>query len=303
MQKPSLLAWILLFILALIWGSSFILIKKGLVSLSAQQVGSLRIVAAFIFMIPSAIKRFRSITGQGKLVYLLFAGLLGSLTPSLLFATAQTELESSVTGVLNALTPIFTIILTFFLFRQKQTKTVFIGVFFGFLGTAILITSGKNGGFDSVNAYAFLVVIATVCYASNLVLIKKYLNEINPVTVTSLSLLMVGPLATIHLFGFTDFVSRLSLGAPVYTSLIYICILGVFGTAIALVIFNKMIQMTTPLFASSVTYIIPAIAVIWGVVDGEQLSFMHYLGMLAVGLGVYIANSNRAAYKKAGKIK
>ncbi|MEM9338329.1 MAG: DMT family transporter [Bacteroidota bacterium] len=303
MQRPSLLAWILLIILALIWGSSFILIKKGLVGLSSQEVGSLRIVAAFIFMLPAGIKRFKSVRGQKKMPYLLLAGLLGSLIPSLLFATAQTELESSVTGVLNALTPIFTILIAFLIFKQKQSRTVFFGVMVGFLGTAILITAGEKGGMSSINGVAFLVVLATICYASNLNLIKRYLNEINAVTVTSVSLLLVGPIASIHLFGFTDFMEKLSGGGDVYLPILYICILGVLGTAIALVIFNKMLQMTTPLFASSVTYIIPMIAVVWGVLDGEQLYLMHYVGMLAVGLGVYIANSNRAAYKKDGKIK
>ena len=304
MQKPPLISWILLFTLALIWGSSFILIKKGLLGLDPQEVGSLRIVAAFLFLLPSAIKRLPRIRGKKKLPYLLSVGFLGSLIPSFLFATAQTQLESAITGVLNGLVPIFTIIIAFIVFGQRQKTKVFIGVFVGFIGTAILITAGNGGAFGNVNAYALLVVLATVCYASNLNLIKKHLDQVHPVTVTSISLLLVGPIACIHLFGFTDFLPKLiNSGSNIYLPTIYICILGVLGTAIALIIFNRMLQMTNPLFASSVTYIIPVVAVAWGVLDGENLYLMHYIGMLAVGLGVYIANSNRAAYKKSGMTK
>lgn len=297
MKKSPVLAWVLLIILALIWGSSFILIKRGLVGLEAPEVGSLRIVAAALFLLPSALLRLKSINKK-DIPYYISVGLLGSLVPSFLFATAQTQLASAITGVLNALVPIFTILIALFILKQKQEPKVFIGVFVGFIGTAILILAGQGSNFSGLNIYALLVVLATVCYASNLTLIKQKLNGIHAITVTSISLFFVFPFAAIHLFGFTDFWPKLMNEEGVGMSTFYICLLGVLGTAIALIIFNKILQMTNPLFASSVTYIIPIVAVIWGVIDGEQLYLLQYLGMIAVGVGVYIANRNRAAFKK-----
>ncbi|SNS58207.1 EamA-like transporter family protein [Ekhidna lutea] len=298
MQKSSALAWVLLFILAFIWGSSFILIKKGLIGLEPAEVGSLRILSASLFLLPSALKRFSSIE-KSKLPYFVSVGLLGSLVPAFLFAIAQTQLESAITGVLNGLVPIFTILIALIFLKQKQVGTVYIGVIIGFIGTAILITAGEGNSINGINAYALLVVLATICYASNLNLIKRKLNDLHAVTVTSVSLLLVGPIAAIYLFGFTGFYHKISTGTEaIGISTFYISLLGVLGTAIALIIFNKILQMKDALFASSVTYIIPIFAVGWGVLDGERLYLMHYIGMIAVGIGVYIANTNRAAHKK-----
>ena len=297
MQKTPLIAWIMLVGLAAIWGSSFILIKKGLVVLSAQEVGSLRIVAASLFLLPFALSRLNRVD-RSKFLPLVGAGFLGSLIPAFLFAVAQTRLESAITGVLNTLVPIFTILIGFVLFGQRQSRMVFLGILIGFIGTAILITAGDGGSFGGINAYALLVVLATLCYASNLNLIKAKLNDLHPLTVTSISLFLVGPIATVYLFGFTDFVTKLSTVEGAGLATFYICLLGVLGTSIALIIFNRVLQMTDALFASSVTYIIPIVAVIWGVIDGERIYAIQYLGMLAVGLGVYIANRNREAQKK-----
>jgi len=295
MQKTPLIAWILLFVLAFIWGSSFILIKKGLEGLSPDEVGSLRIVAASVFMFPAALIRIRKVA-KDKLIYLMGAGFLGSLIPAFLFAIAQTQLESAITGALNGLVPIFTIIMALFVFKQKQEPKVYLGVTIGFIGTVILVTA-KGGSFTGINSYALLVILATLCYASNLNLIKAKLDKIHPISVTSISLSMVGPIAIIYLFGFTDFLQTLTTVGKAPLSALYISLLGVFGTAIALIIFNKVLQMTDPLFASSVTYIIPVVAIIWGLIDGEQIFLIQYVGMGAVGIGVYIANRNRAAHK------
>ncbi len=299
MDKNRALAWILLFVLALIWGSSFILIKKGLVGLTPYELGSLRIVAATLFLLPSAIKRFKSVDKKSY-PFLISVGLLGSLVPSFLFGIAQTRIESSISGVINGLTPIFTILVGLIIYKVKQESKVFLGILVGFIGTAILISAGKGMVFSGFNAYALLVVLATMCYGTNLNFVKFHLGHLHPVTVTSVSLIFVGPAAAIHLFGYTDFWSKLVTVEGTVLPTFYVVLLGVLGTAIALIIFNKVLQMTDALFASSVTYLIPVIAVIWGVLDGESLYPMHYLGMLAVGIGVYIANSNRAAYKKKG---
>ena len=302
MQKSPILAWVLLFVLAFIWGSSFILLNKGLIGLTPEEVGSLRIVAASLFLLPAGIKRFKFVERK-KMIYLVSVGFLGSLVPAFLFAIAQTQLESAITGVLNGLVPIFTILIALIFLKQKQSKAVYIGVFIGFIGTAILITAGEGNALQGINAYALLVVLATICYASNLNVIKEKLSDLHAVTVTSGSLLLVGPIAIIYLFGFTDFWHKINYVEGTGIATFYISLLGILGTAIALIIFNKVLQMKDALFASSVTYIIPVFAVMWGVLDGENLYVMHYIGMIAVGIGVYIANTNRAAYKKTGSTK
>lgn len=294
MQKTPLIAWAMLIVLALIWGSSFILIKKGLVVLSSGEVGALRIVAASICLLPFALIKLRTI-GKNKRVSLMGAGLLGSLIPSFLFAIAQTRLESAITGVLNTMVPIFTILIGLIILKKRENGKVFLGVFIGFIGTAILITSGQEGGLQGINAYALLVILATLCYASNLHLIKVKLNDIEPLTVTSVSLLMVGPVAALYLFGVTDFLGKLTSTSGAVQATLYISLLGVLGTAIALIIFNRILQLTDTLFTSSVTYLIPIVAVLWGIVDGEQMYATQYVGMVAVGLGVYIANKYREA--------
>ncbi|MEM9895424.1 MAG: DMT family transporter [Bacteroidota bacterium] len=299
MQKTPVVAWIMLLILAFIWGSSFILIKKGLTELSPGQVGSLRIFSASLVLLPFALAKWKQIQKR-EVKYLIGAGLLGSLIPAFLFAIAQTELESAVTGVLNTLVPIFTLILAFFILGERQPVKTFLGIAIGFIGTAILMTAGREGAFNGINAYVFVVVLATLCYASNLLLIKEKLNEIAPLTVTSISLLLVGPIAGVHLFGFTDFSERVLSDNDILLPVFYISLLGVVGTALALIMFNRILQMTDALFTSSVTYIIPLFAIMWGVIDGEELTWLQYFGMLAVGIGVFLANRYRKiGHKKA----
>ena len=291
LSRPSsstpILAWIMLLVLSLIWGSSFILIKKGLLHLSSEEVGSLRISAAFIFLIPFASTQFGKIK-RNDWKYLISVGLMGSLIPSFLFAVAQTQLQSSLTGVLNALTPIFVILMGLIFYRQKYSGRVFLGVAVGFAGTAILILSGEDG--MEFNAYGLLIILATILYAGNLNLIKHHLGHLHALTITSVSIVIVGPLAMFYLFAFTEFGPKLFEGGPVALSIFYIVLLGVLGTAIALLIFNRIVQLTNPVFTSSVTYIIPLVAIAWGLLDGEVLTTGHMLGILAIVVGVYIAN-------------
>lgn len=278
-------------ILALIWGSSFILIKKGLIVYSAAEVGAIRIVAAYLFLIPMALKSIKSIVRK-EWLYLFVVGMFGSFLPSFLFAAAQTQIPSSIAGILNALTPIFTMLMGVLIFSQRSTLKVVVGLFLGFLGSVVLIFSGGTGNIE-FNAYALFVVLATMFYAANLNLIKFKLADTSAREITSISLFIVGPIATAHLMLNTDFIHKtinidgalLALGALI--------LLGVLGTAIALILFNHLVKLTSPIFTSSVTYIIPIVAVIWGLIDGERLFFGHYLGMSFIILGVYLVNRKK----------
>ncbi len=299
-MKNSLYTWGLLIVLALMWGSSFILIKKGLIGLTAYELGSLRIVAASIFLLPIALNRIKRIHTR-YLPALTFVGLLGSLIPSFLFSIAQTKLDSAITGILNGLVPFFTILIGLVIYKQKQTSKVFLGIAIGFIGTTVLISSGGSTFFSGINAYVFFIVGATMCYGMNLNVIKYHLSDLDAITITSIAMLIVGPIATIHLFGLTDFSN--TINEPDATlPIFYVCLLGIMSTSIALILFNQLLHITNPVFTSSVTYLIPIVALGWGVADGERLFLVQYVAMVTIGLGVYIANS-RAAHKNKGRIQ
>ncbi len=295
-NSRSLFSWGLLILLALIWGSSFILIKKGLIHLTAFEVGAIRIIAAALFLSPIAIRKMRKMP-KSKITLLFIIGLVGSFVPAFLFAVAQTHLESAITGVINALTPLFVILMGFLFFSQRFTVRILVGLLLGFVGTAILIMSGQNLSFGSFNGYALYVVLATMMYGVNLNVIKYYLKEIDSMAITSISLLMVAPMAIIILFGFTDFTIKIS-STETWGAVGYIVVLGVVGTALALILFNHLVKITDPVFTSSVTYIIPIVAVVWGLIDGEQLYLLHYLGIVTILVGVWYTNRKEKVTRK-----
>ncbi|MEQ9306367.1 MAG: DMT family transporter, partial [Marinoscillum sp.] len=257
--------------------------------------------SASLFMLPFAIKNFVRVKKQ-HIGPLISIGFLGSLIPAFLFAIAQTRLESAITGVMNALTPIFTILVGLIFYKHKQRPQVFIGVVVGFIGTAILVLAGSGGDVSNFNFYAFFVVLATIMYALNLNIIKHSLQELKSVTITSVSLAFVGPLAAIQLLFFSDFPTKILTVEGTMLATSYILILGVVGTAIALLIFNRLVNLTDPVFTSSVTYIIPVIAICWGLIDGEVLLWMHVIGIAAILIGVYITNASRNGIKKASRV-
>ncbi|QSE98434.1 DMT family transporter [Fulvivirga lutea] len=291
-KNTNLIAGFLLAILAIIWGSSFILIKRGLDVFDAGEVGAIRIIAASVFLIPFAIQGLKNVEKRHWKL-LLAVGFFGSLLPAFLFAKAQTQIASSVAGILNALTPLFTMIIGALFFTQKFTARTILGLIIGFGGTVILILAGPGGSIASLNYYALYVVLATIFYGANLNLIKFKIQDLRARTITSLSLALVGPLAAIYLFGATDFINKVSTVEGALFSLGAIVLLGVMGTAIALILFNQLVKITSPIFTSSVTYLIPIVAVMWGIWDGELLYPGHYIGMVAIILGVYLANRKK----------
>lgn len=291
--KNTLKSWLLLILLALIWGSSFILIKRGLAVFSPGEVGAYRIVSAAVVLLPLSLTRIKNLSKR-QIRNLVVAGFVGSFFPAFLFAKAQTELSSSLTGVLNALTPLFVVLVGALFFHSRITKRNGVGLFIAFVGVLILISIRQGGGlgsFNEINGYVFYVLLATLFYGINLNLIKYWFVALKPVEITAISLLMVLPVALIYLFVGTSFSFKLVHHEGALEAIGYLTILGVLGTALALIIFNGLVKMVTPVFASSVTYLVPIIAVIWGVLDGEILEETHYLGMIAIILGVWIGNS------------
>jgi len=279
----------LLILLALIWGTSFILMKKGLLAFSPGELGSIRVAAASIFLLPIALVKLKEL-GQRHYLKLFASGLMGIFFPAFLFALAQTRLESSVTGIMNSLTPIFTLIIGVLFFHQTFRRQSIVGIIIGLAGTVILVLANSGGKIQGVNLYALLVILACLFYATNLNYIKYKIPELKALTITSVSLMLIGPLALVYLFGFTEFTEKLSHHEGAWTAFGFILLLGFMSTALATVLFNKLVKISSPLYTSSVTYLIPVVAVLWGLFDNERLYPGHIVGMAAIIGGVYLAN-------------
>lgn len=284
-------SWIILLLLSLVWGSSFILIKKSLLYFTATEVGLLRVVLSFLFLLPFAIMQVRTISRK-HFLYLSISGFVGSLLPALLFARAQTVISSGLAGTLNSLTPMFTLILGVLFFHLKVKWYNTLGVFMALAGAVALvyISSGQHFSFHS--GYAFLVVLATICYAFNVNFIKIFLKDLSSLTITTFSFFYIGLPATVYILAFSDVPHKLMYHTQTLTGLVYLLILSVVGTALALIVFNKLIKVSSPVFASSVTYLIPVVALAWGIIDGEVFRFSYFLSFLFILAGIFLVNAS-----------
>lgn len=281
------LKWLYLVVLALVWGSSFILIKKGLIGLTAFQVGSLRIIFASIFLLIIGFKTLSKIPAQ-KWKYIALTSLFGTFIPAYLFAIAQTEIDSSVSSILNSLTPLNTLILGALVFGLRFERNQIFGILIGLLGSGLLILNGAMNHPEQNYYYAILVLIASICYAVNVNLIKKYLHDLSPLSITTgnFMVLFVPAMAVLFFSGFFEVVTDLK----VQHSILFIMILGVVGTGIANILFFKLIQMSSPVFATSVTYLIPVVAFSWGLFDNEMLTPIQFFGAFIILIGVYLSS-------------
>jgi len=286
------LKWVFLVILSIIWGSSFILIKKGLIGLTAYQLGSLRIIFTAIFLF---IIGFKSLKKIEKKHYkpVVISAFLGTFIPVYMFALAETEIDSAIASILNSLTPLNTLIFGFFFFNMTFRKNQVIGIIIGLAGTLLLIVSGANLNPDQNYWFSMFVIMASVCYAFNVNIIKIYMQDLSAMSIAVGNFLVITIPALIVLLLTGFFTGGLLSSSVVQESLLYIVVLAIFGTGIAKVMFNKLVQISTPIFSSSVTYTIPIVALLWGVLDGEKLNFMQILATLIILLGVFLANRKK----------
>ena len=277
-----------LIILSLIWGSSFILMKKGLEVFSYEQVAALRLFITFLVLTPfvfSALKKIK----RKHYVPILVAALFGSGIPAFLFTLAQTYLDSSFVGILNSLTPLFTFCIGIIIFNHKYHKINLLGVFIGLIGAVFLSLNTLNQSI-SVNIYVYLVVLASLLYAISANVIKRYLYNLDSTDITTIVFLIVGPLSGVYVFS-TDFIVLLD-NNKAYESLFYISILAIICTAFAGIIFYKLIKISSPTFATSVTYLIPIVALFWGFIDGEEIIDQYFIGIALIFSGIYLVNKN-----------
>ncbi|MES2409941.1 MAG: DMT family transporter [Bacteroidota bacterium] len=281
------LKWIILVALALIWGSSFILIKKGLDGLNPFELGSLRIIFCAVFLLIIGFKSLATIS-QHQWKYIALTSLFGTFIPAYLFAIAETKVSSSICSILNSLTPLNTLILGALAFGLNFRRNQIFGIIIGLIGTAVLIFNGKAQGVSEDYSYSVFVLIATVCYATNVNLIKTYLSDVKPLAITTGNFLVM-LIPAILILCFTDLGSKINLQAT-QQAMAYVMILGIIGTGVANIIFYKLIQISSPIFASSVTYLIPIVACLWGLLDNEMLTPLQFIGAFIILIGVYLAN-------------
>ena len=280
------LAWVLLFVLALVWGSSFILIKRSLEGFPPVQVATGRIAFAFLFFLPYLIVKFREFPRRvaGSL---LLSGLTGYLIPAFLFATGGAHLSSSLAGALNSLSPLFTLLIGAWFFGNAIRSRQLFGVLLGVTGSVFLVFMSATGSF-SLNEYALLLVGATVLYGLNINVVSRRLSGLPALTSTAWMFGLVGPLALVGLL-LTDFPQRATQSAST-TSLVALILLGVLGSGLMTILFNRVIQLASGVFASSVTYLMPMVALAWGLLDHEGLYWPQLAGMGICLIGVYLIN-------------
>lgn len=280
------LKWAYLLVLSLIWGSSFILIKRGLVGLTAVQVGSFRIIFAALFLLIIGFKSLKKISRR-QWKFVAITSFFGTFTPAYLFAIAETQVDSSIVAILNSLTPLNTLVLGILIFGIQFQKRQVLGVFVGLVGCLLLVLSGASAHPGQNYYYVLLVVIATLCYAINVNLIKKYLSDLNSLSITTGNFAVL-LLPALIILSTTDISQRINLEATQH-SILFVMILGVMGTGIANILFFKLIQMSSPVFATSVTYLIPIVAFFWGLLDNEMLTPIQFFGAFIILIGVYLS--------------
>lgn len=286
-NKPNLTAWSLLILLSIVWGSSFILIKKALFAFTPLEVGALRISISVVAFLPFFIRDFKQIPWK-KWPYLLLVGVAGTGIPAFLYPIAETQLSSSVTGILNSLTPLFALLIGILFFGGRLESNKFLGVLLGLIGAGILVWFSNGEGEGGLNGYALLVIFATICYATSVNAVKAYFQDLDAITLSATAFALIGLPALVYLLVQGTFVKIPTVEHGWY-SFGAVSILAIFGTVIASILFYKLVQMTNVVFSATVAYLIPIIAIILGVFDEEYFSMMHLAGMASILIGVYLS--------------
>lgn len=288
--KNKVVQWITLALLALTWGSSFILMKRGLTYFHSTEVAAFRISIAMVVLLPIALRNLKAM--KGNIIPLLIAGLFGNAIPAFLFAIGQTHINSSLSGMLNSLTSLFTLIIGILFFGMAVKKFQIMGVIIALIGALGVIGFNNLSEFSEAGKHALLIVLAAACYGVGVNTIKSRLQHVKPSHITSLSFLLIGPWLLLYLLFSTDFLDTIQTNHESWIGVGYLSILGVVGTAMAVIIFNRLIKETTAVFATTVTYLIPVVALGWGVIDGESVNSSQMIYLVFILIGIFLINSS-----------
>ena len=281
------LKWIYLLILSFVWGSSYILIKKALIGLSPLQVGSLRTIISTVLLLAIGYSSLKSIP-RDKWKWILITGLV-SFIPPFLFAYAQTEIDSALAAILNSLTPLATLLIGVGFYRFKIDSKQISGVIIGLIGSVLLMYQGSVINPDQNLLYVFFIIFASVLYAVQVNLLKVHLQDVSAVAITVGNFIFIFPLAVV-IFLMSDYKQIDINNKDVKVALFCLLILSIIGTVFAKILFNKFVQIASPVFASSVTYTLPIVALFWGLIDGEVFTLNQFFATVIILIGVYLAN-------------
>ena len=283
-MNPEKERWVLLVVLSVIWGSSFILIKKSLDHFNPYEVGALRVLIAGIILLPIAISNFKKFPKK-HLKWLILAAITGNFIPMFLFPIAETEISSSIAGIINSMMPIFVIIVGSLLWKFSTTKRQLVGVAISFSGACILALSGGEGG-NLKLIPVVLLLLATLCYAISTTTVKSKLHEIPAKILTAFVFSFVLILPSLISLIFAGFFKNHEANQDLLIGLGFVSLLSVFGTGLAMMLNYRLLNISTPLFASTVTLLMPIVAVIWGILDGEKLTLMQGFGAIVILAGL-----------------
>lgn len=291
-MNRDFLSWLIFILLSFIWGSSFIMMKEGLLHLSAYQVASLRIVFSGIVLLPWAI-RYIPMVPVKKIPVIFLSGVLGSLFPAFLFCAAEEGIDGALAGTLNSLTPIFVIVTGALFFAIRTPAAKVLGIIVALTGSVLLLLS--KGHFEKPDnlVYVGYVVLATIFYGLNVNMVYRHLKDIGslPIAAIALSLNAIPALAVLY---FTGYFGLDLTDKSILYSTGHAAMLGIFGTAIASIIFYILIKRAGAVFSSMVTYGIPIVANLWGLWYGDEVGWKQGVCLLIILLGVYIANRKKS---------
>jgi drug/metabolite transporter (DMT)-like permease len=290
MQKQKVINWTIFILLSFIWGSSFILMKLSKEDLTGVQIGATRIFSAGLIFIPLAIFHFSKIPRQ-KLPLVILSGALGNLIPAFLFAIAiEKQINSSLAGILNSLTPLFVIVISVLFYHAKLPMKKIAGVLIGFIG--LLVLSLSEGGISFNNfGYALLILLATLLYGINVNLVSHYLRDVNPMHMATVSLAFMSIPAGIIVW-VQDTFALLQYDVSARWSFAASALLGIVGSAFATVLFYYLIKKAGGLFAAMTTYAIPIVAIFWGIFVQENVTIIQVFCLIVILGGVYLANKS-----------
>ncbi len=286
-RPPSALDWFLLFFLAVIWGASFLFIKRSVQIFDPVQMAMWRMVFATAIYLPVAAafwskidwKRWRS---------LVAVAFCGSAIPNFLFAVAQRHVDSSLAGVLNSLTPIFTLVLGVAFFQMTFTRNKITGVTLGLAGAVMLIFFNSKSAVTGNAFFAGLCALATVCYAINANVVNKWLRNMHPAAIASAAFVLTGWIFVAGLWWSEGWQAAWQ-HTDGMKGLGYIFYLAALGTVGGSILYFWLLQRTSAIFATSVTYLLPVAAIILGAFDGEMVGATDLAGTAIILAGLYIA--------------
>jgi drug/metabolite transporter (DMT)-like permease len=295
-MNKKLINWGIFILLAVIWGSSFLLMKIGMqagsIQLSPYQVASLRMVFAGIVLVPFAFQALKNIP-KNKIGLVILSGIIGNFIPAYLFCIAETKIDSALAGILNSLTPLFTILVGMAIFKVNMDLKKIGGVLLGLVGLCVSVVAGKTLHFENFS-FSFFIMIATICYGINVNMVGKHMQNISAIHIASVafSFSVIPGVIILYMTGYFnyDFKDAALLHATLAGGT-----LGVINTSIASILFYILVKRAGILFASTVTYAIPFVSLAMGLIYNEPIHPLRLVGLAIILIGVYLVNKRSTA--------